>query len=160
MFIAYLLLGSNLGDSEKYLRDACDLINIRLGKVLVSSSLYCTASWGKYDQPDFINQVLALETQLSPENLLAGILMIETTLGRERSEKWGSRIIDIDILLYASEIIDQPDLKIPHPFLHQRRFCLQPLCEIAPGLIHPILVKEMKELLADLSDNLSVKKLY
>ena len=160
MFIAYLLLGSNLGDSEKHLRDAYDLISLRLGRVLLSSSLYCTASWGKHDQPDFINQVLALETQLSPENLLAGILMIETELGRERSEKWGSRIIDIDILLYGSEIIDQPDLKIPHPFLHQRRFCLQPLCEIASGLIHPIFIKEMKELLADLSDNLSVKKLY
>jgi len=160
MFIAYLLLGSNLGDSEKHLRDAFDLIHLRLGKILVSSSLYCTASWGKHNQPDFINQVLALETKLSPENLLSGILMIETELGRERNEKWGSRIIDIDILLYGSEIIDQPDLKIPHPFLHQRRFCLQPLCEIAPGLIHPILAKELKELLVDLSDNLSVKKLY
>ena len=160
MFIAYLLLGSNLGDSEKYLRDAMQLIGLRLGKIIKISSLYCTASWGKHDQPDFINQVLALETELSARDLLTGILAIESELGRERNEKWGSRTIDIDILLYGSEIIDQTDLKIPHPFLHQRRFCLEPLCEIAPELIHPFLDREMNLLLTDLSDNLSVKKLY
>ncbi|WP_411275661.1 2-amino-4-hydroxy-6-hydroxymethyldihydropteridine diphosphokinase [Daejeonella sp.] len=160
MFIAYLLLGSNLGDSKKHLSDALDLIRLRLGTILKCSSLYSTASWGKHDQPDFLNQVVALKTHLSPDTLLNGILIIETQLGRERNEMWGSRTIDIDILLFGSEIIDQPNLKIPHPFLHKRRFCLQPLCDIAPDLLHPVLGQKVTEMLADLSDNLSVKKLY
>lgn len=160
MFIAYLLLGSNLGDSVKHLSEAVDLIKLRLGKILMSSSLYCTASWGKHDQPDFLNQVIALDTKMSPDKLLKEILMIETQLGRERNERWGSRTIDIDILLFGSEIIDHPNLKIPHPFLHERRFCLQPLSEIAPDIIHPILGKKVSKLLTDLTDNLSVKKLY
>ncbi len=160
MFIAYLLLGSNLGNREKHLRDALSLIILRLGNIQEYSSLYCTASWGKYDQPDFINQVVALETHLSPEILLDGVLKIESELGRERNERWGSRTIDIDILLFGREIIDKPNLKIPHPFLHERRFALQPLCEIAPDVIHPLLDKKVSELLAELSDNLSVKKLY
>lgn len=160
MFIAYLLLGSNLGDSEKHLRDAVQLINLRLGDIIESSSLYCTASWGKHDQPDFINQVLALDTKLSPKDLLIGILKIESELGRQRNEKWGSRTIDIDILLFGNEIIDEEDLKIPHPFLHLRRFCLEPLCEIVPELIHPVLNKKMNKILTDLTDSLSVKKLY
>lgn len=160
MFIAYLLLGSNLGDSEKYLSDALGLISLRLGKISASSALYCTAAWGRHNQPDFLNQVVALETRLSPNSLLDGILAIEIELGRERNEKWGSRKIDIDILLFDSQTIAQPDLKIPHPFLHERRFCLEPLCEIAPDLIHPIFNKKISKLLNELSDNLSVKKLY
>jgi 2-amino-4-hydroxy-6-hydroxymethyldihydropteridine diphosphokinase len=160
MFIAYLLLGSNLGDRKKYLRDALELIGLRLGNISALSSVYCTASWGKLDQPDFLNQVIALETLLSPNALLDGILKIEIELGRERNERWGSRKIDIDILLFESEIIAQPELNIPHPFLHERRFCLEPFCEISPGLIHPIFGKSMSQLLSELTDNLSVKKLY
>jgi 2-amino-4-hydroxy-6-hydroxymethyldihydropteridine diphosphokinase len=104
--------------------------------------------------------VIKLETELKAEELLRGILAIEIELGRERKEKWGSRTIDIDILLFDDQIIDTPDLKIPHPFLHERRFSLGPLCEIAPDLIHPIFQKSIRELLADLSDTLFVKKLY
>lgn len=159
MYIAYLLLGSNLGNSIKYLSDASDLINLRLGTIRSASSLYQTASWGKHDQPDFINQAIALETKLSPAELLQGVLAIELELGRERNEKWGSRTIDIDILLFADQIIDEPNLKIPHPFLHERRFCLEPLCEIAPKLIHPSLKRPLVDLLNDLSDSLFVKKL-
>ena len=159
MIIAYLLLGSNLGDRKKYLSDALGLIELRLGKISACSSLYSTASWGKQDQPDFLNQVIALETRLSPEALLDGILTIEIELGRERNERWGSRKIDVDILFFGKEIVAQHELKIPHPFLHERRFCLEPLCEIAPGLIHPIIGRKMSELLTELSDNLSVKKL-
>ena len=159
MYITYLLLGSNLGDSLKYLADASELIGNRLGIIRVNSSLYRTASWGKHDQPDFINKVIGLDTELSPRELLKGILAIEFELGRERNERWGSRTIDIDILLFGDQIIDQPDLKIPHPFLHERRFSLEPLCEIAPAFIHPLLSKSISELLNDLSDNLFVKKL-
>lgn len=159
MYIAYLLLGSNLGNSVKYLSDASDLISLRVGIIKRASSLYQTASWGKHDQPDFINQVIALETELNPAELLKSILTIELELGRERNEKWGSRTIDIDILLYGDQIINESDLKIPHPFLHERRFCLEPLCEIAPKLIHPSLNRPLVDLLDDLSDGLLVKKL-
>lgn len=159
MHIAYLLLGSNLGDRKKYLADALILIGLRLGIIRADSALYETASWGTHDQPDFINQVLALETELSPQDLLEGILKIEQELGRERKERWGSRTIDIDILLFGNEIIDDPSLKVPHPFLHERRFSLTPLCELEPYLVHPSLKRPIKELLDDLSDNLFVKKL-
>ncbi len=159
MYIAYLLLGSNLGNSVKYLADAADLISSRLGKLTMKSSLYKTASWGKHDQPDFINQVLSLHTKLTPQELLKGILAIELELGRERNERWGSRTIDIDILLYGDLIVNEPALNIPHPFLHERRFTLEPLCEIAPNLVHPSLKRSLIDLLNDLSDGLFVKKL-
>lgn len=159
MYIAYLLLGSNLGDSLKYLTDASNLISSRAGTIKAKSSLYRTESWGKHDQPDFINKVIELETELFPDELLQGILAIEVELGRERNERWGSRTIDIDILLFGDQIIDQPNLKIPHPFLHVRRFTLEPLCEIAPSFIHPLFNRSIKALLDDLSDNLFVKKL-
>lgn len=143
----------------KYLTDASSLAGLRIGEIQESSSIYCTAAWGKHDQPDFKNQVIAVLTRLSARELLKEILSIEKELGRERTERWGSRTIDIDILLYGEEIIDEPDLKIPHPFLHERRFCLEPLCEMNSNLVHPIYRKNMGELLAELSDNLSVKKL-
>jgi 2-amino-4-hydroxy-6-hydroxymethyldihydropteridine diphosphokinase len=159
MYITYLILGSNLGDRHKYLSDAADLINERLGNILVRSSVYQTASWGLHDQPDFINQVIMLDTQLSPEELLKEILAIELELGRERERKWGSRVIDIDILFYDDWIVNRPELKIPHPLLHERGFCLQPLNELAPEFMHPVLKKSVSCLLMDLSDTLFVKKL-
>lgn len=159
MYTTYLILGSNLGDRHKYLSDAADLIGKRLGIIQSRSSVYQTASWGRQDQPDFINQVVRLDTELSPEDLLRGVLKIELDLGRTRMQKWGSRTIDIDILLFEDQIIDLPELKIPHPFLHERRFCLQPLSEIAPDYIHPVYSKSISSLLDDLSDSLFVKKL-
>jgi 2-amino-4-hydroxy-6-hydroxymethyldihydropteridine diphosphokinase len=157
MAIAYLLLGSNLGDRISYIRDSHILIANKAGKVKVFSSLYETASWGKPDQPDFINQVICIDTSLSPDALLGAILSVERELGRKRLEKWGSRTIDIDILLYDDLIVDQPDLKIPHPFMQERRFVLTPLCEIAPDIIHPVFKVPVKNLLKELSDNLPVK---
>ena len=159
MFITYLLLGSNLGDSRKYLHDASALIEEKVGAVILKSSLYQTASWGKQDQPDFINQVICVRTGLFPTELLKGILKIELELGRERVSKWGSRTIDIDILFYEDQILHEPDLTIPHPYLHQRRFGLVPLCEIAPQLIHPVFNTSVGQLLDELSDSLCVKKL-
>lgn len=159
MFTTYILLGSNLGDSRKYLTDATFEIGNRLGNIRKQSSLYQTASWGNHNQPDFINQVIELQTELSPYALLSGVLDIEAKLGRERHEKWGSRTIDIDILLYNDLIIDEKDLKIPHPYLPQRRFALEPLAEIASDFIHPQTGKNIKSLLLDLTDKLLVKKL-
>jgi 2-amino-4-hydroxy-6-hydroxymethyldihydropteridine diphosphokinase len=121
--------------------------------------LYQTASWGNLDQPDFINQVIELKTSLSPADLLKAILKIENVLGRQRLKKWGSRTIDIDILLYEDQIVNTADLVIPHPYLSVRRFSLMPLSEIAPNLVHPISRKNITELLNELTDNLFVKKL-
>ncbi len=159
MHITYLLLGSNLGNSRNYIATALSEIEAKLGIIEKRSSLYQTASWGKYDQPDFLNQVIELKTKLNPQDLLSGILSIEAFIGRKRFEKWGSRIIDIDILLYEDLIIEKTDLSIPHLYLPFRRFCLMPLCEIAPAFIHPRLGKNIQELLLELSDDLFVKKL-
>ncbi|WP_276359877.1 2-amino-4-hydroxy-6-hydroxymethyldihydropteridine diphosphokinase [Daejeonella sp. H1SJ63] len=159
MHTTFLLLGSNMGDSKQYIADAIYMIGEKIGKVEKQSSLYQTASWGKSDQPDFINQAIELRTELNPESLLKSILEIEKLLGRQRSEKWGSRTIDIDILLYEDQIIDDPDLKIPHPFLPERRFALMPLHEIAPDFIHSASGKTIEQLLLELTDELFVKKL-
>lgn len=159
MNTTFLLLGSNLGDSKGYIAEAIHLIGQEIGTVEKQSSLYQTQSWGRNDQPDFINQAIKIRTKLSPLELLRGILEIEQKLGRRREEKWGSRTIDIDILLYDNLIVDLPELKIPHPFLPERRFAILPLHEIAPHFIHAISGKEIEQLLWDLTDELSVKKL-
>lgn len=159
MHITYLLLGSNLGNRMKYIASAISEIEAKLGSIGRRSSIYQTASWGKHDQPDFINQVIELKTSLEPMDLLSGILGIEADLGRKRIEKWGSRTIDIDILLYDDQIINEPQLIIPHPYMAFRRFCLMPLCEIVPEFIHPVLKKNIQELLLELSDDLFVKRL-
>lgn len=158
MFDTYILLGSNLGNSKKYISDAILEIENNIGFIKSKSSLYQTAAWGKIDQPNFLNQVVQVITKLNPEELLNSILSIEKKLGRERQEKWGSRIIDIDILFYNNQVINKPDLVIPHPYLHVRKFTLMPLNEVAPDLIHPELSKSVSQLLHDLDDNLSVEK--
>ncbi|MGF1924673.1 MAG: 2-amino-4-hydroxy-6-hydroxymethyldihydropteridine diphosphokinase [Bacteroidia bacterium] len=155
---AYLLLGSNLGDREKMIADAITFINARVGDVLHLSGLYETAAWGNTDQPSFLNLVLAVETVLSPNKLLEAVLKIEADLGRVRHDKWGARLIDIDIIFYGEEVISQPpQLQIPHPEMQRRRFVLLPLAEIASTFVHPIFKKTVANLLEDLSDNLSVQ---
>jgi 2-amino-4-hydroxy-6-hydroxymethyldihydropteridine diphosphokinase len=126
---------------------------------LKKSAVYETQSWGRTDEPDYLNQVVFLQTELSASIVLSKILAIETDMGRRRYQKWGSRLIDIDILFYNDEIIKQNGLEIPHPELHNRRFTLEPLVEVAPDLIHPILNKTVSELKKDLTDSLVVKKL-
>lgn len=153
----YLLLGSNLGDRHSYLREGALLIEREIGPIEKSSSIYQTASWGNTGLPEFLNQALQVSTCLSPRDLLFTVNAIEKSLGRERVQKWGSRTLDIDILLYENEIINEPDLVIPHPLMQERRFALAPLCEIAPNVVHPLIQKKIKELLSELSDDLYVQ---
>jgi len=155
----FLLLGGNLGDRQHYLAEAIRLINSEIAPVLQKSSVYETQSWGKTDAPDYLNQVIALDTDLTARELLKRVLDIELRLGRKREEKWGARTIDIDILFYGTEIVQQEGLQIPHPELHNRRFTLEPLTEIAPDLVHPVLNKSILSIKNELKDSLIVKKL-
>jgi 2-amino-4-hydroxy-6-hydroxymethyldihydropteridine diphosphokinase len=160
MIGVFLLLGSNLGDRHSFLNQAIEHIEKDIAPVIKASSIYETQSWGKTDAPDYLNQVILLQTNLSAQAILQKILNIETVLGRRREEKWGSRTIDIDILFYGQAIIDEPGLHIPHPELHKRRFTLEPLAEISPEFIHPLLNKRILQIKNELKDNLIVKKLY
>jgi 2-amino-4-hydroxy-6-hydroxymethyldihydropteridine diphosphokinase len=154
------LLGSNLGGRKSFLEQAVKQIEADIAPVIKTSAVYETQSWGKTDAPDYLNQVILLQTDLPARLILEKILQIERNLGRKREEKWGSRTIDIDILFYGQEIIDEPGLHIPHPELHKRRFTLEPLDEIAPDLVHPVLNKKISELKTELFDDLIVKKQY
>ncbi|HTI58013.1 2-amino-4-hydroxy-6-hydroxymethyldihydropteridine diphosphokinase [Mucilaginibacter sp.] len=159
MIDVFLLLGSNLGDRQAFLSNARDHIETDVAPIISVSSVYETQSWGKTDQPDYLNQVLYLKTDVPARVLLEKILHIEMLMGRKREEKWGSRIIDIDILFYGQEIISETDLNIPHPELHKRMFTLEPLNEITPHFIHPVLNKSIFELKSELKSDLHVKKL-
>jgi 2-amino-4-hydroxy-6-hydroxymethyldihydropteridine diphosphokinase len=143
----YLLLGSNLGDRLALMAEATALIIERVGAVIKSSQIYQTAPWGVLEQPAFLNQVLKVETTLHPIDVLSVILKIEKQLGRERKEVWGARLIDIDILYYANVLVTMSDLVIPHQQLHNRRFTLVPLAEVAPDYVHPKLKKTNQALL-------------
>ena len=158
MVEVYLLLGSNLGNRQLFLKQAIAFIEAQVGNVVKYSGIYETKSWGKTDAPDYLNQVLLVKTLLEPITLLKELLKIELLLGRKREEKWGSRTMDIDILFYGDEIINEPELNIPHPQLHNRRFTLEPLVELAPSLMHPALQKTLKQLKDELQDDLQVKK--
>lgn len=153
----YLLLGSNLGDSQAILSMAVKHIENRIGAIIKTSSLYRTKAWGIENQPDFLNQVLEVDTLLDPESLLQCISDIERLLGRIRYQKWHSRIIDIDILYYGNEMIDLPQLIIPHPENQNRNFVLAPMAEIAPDFIHPKLGISQKQLLENSKDVLKVE---
>lgn len=159
MIDVFLLLGSNLGDRESFLKKAIDHIEAEIAPVIKQSSIYETQSWGKSDAPDYLNQVIQLKTNLPAQEVLKRVLGIEQTLGRRREEKWGSRTIDIDILFYGHDVINEQDLKVPHPELHNRMFTLAPLSEIAPDFIHPTINKSVFKLKNELKDNLIVKKL-
>jgi 2-amino-4-hydroxy-6-hydroxymethyldihydropteridine diphosphokinase len=152
----YLLIGGNLDDRVKNLSNSIDWIEKEVGPILKKSSIYETAAWGVTEQPSFLNQVLFVSTKLSAEDVLKTILSIEEKMGRKRVEKMGPRTIDIDILFYNDEIISFPNLSVPHPHIANRRFVLEPLAEIAPALVHPVLQKKTIELLKDCPDTLEV----
>ncbi|RLJ80175.1 2-amino-4-hydroxy-6-hydroxymethyldihydropteridine diphosphokinase [Pedobacter alluvionis] len=157
---AYLLLGGNLGNREANLKKAIELLNDKIGKVITSSSLYETAAWGKTDQPAFLNQAIALQTNLSALEVLDLALSIEQELGRVRKDKWGERLIDIDLILFGDQIINIPDkLQVPHPHMQDRKFVMEPLAEIAPEVIHPVLGETILSICRNINDPLEVKKL-
>ncbi len=158
MNTAYLLTGSNLNDPETQVSIAFHLIEELCGKIVSASSLYGSAPWGMRDQPEFINQAICLETNFSAEKLLQKLLAIEKEMGRERLFKMGPRIIDIDILLFNEDLVDEPGLTVPHPLLAQRRFALEPLAEIAPTVLHPVLKKDIQTILQECTDPLNVYK--
>lgn len=154
--IAYLLLGSNLGDRAAYLQQARQALAAAAGEIVTASAYYETAAWGLEDQPAFLNQALAVRTSLPAAELLAVCLATEQQAGRERQQRWGSRTLDVDILLYGQEVIATPTLVIPHPALPGRRFALVPLAEIAPHVVHPQLHQTVADLLASCPDPLAV----
>lgn len=155
---AYLLLGANLGDRLSQLEKAVSLIAQQVGTVTQRSAIYETEPWGIEDeQPTYLNMSVQVLTPLSPHELLEMILRIEESLGRIRKEKWGARVIDIDILFYNDAFINDPGLIIPHPFLHLRKFVLVPLADIAGEKIHPTLKLSIHELLLALDDPLVVQ---
>lgn len=153
---AYLLLGSNRGDRLQMLMQAACLIEENTGKIISSSSVYETAPWGFEDETYFLNQVHCLQTLLTPIDLLAALLHIETAIGRIRQgNNYTSRLIDIDILFFDNHIVDHEHLTVPHPRLHQRRFALSPLAEIAPDFIHPVLritIRDLAQQCRDISE--------
>ena len=137
MVRAYLGLGSNLGNREMNIQRALRLLATHKTRVGAISPLYETEPWGMIDQPRFLNAVCALDTNYPPHALLTTLKEIEATMGRIPSMRYGPRLIDLDILLYGDQLIDTPDLKIPHPEMLRRAFVLVPLATIAPETIHP-----------------------
>ena len=153
MATAYLSLGSNLGDRLRLIQEAVAALTVESGPVTALSSLYETEPWGFSSPHRFLNVALALETTLSPEILLAVTQRIERDLGRTHKSvdgRYADRTIDIDLLFVGDAVLDTPALTLPHPRLHLRRFVLEPLCEIAPALLHPLLRKSVSQLLAEL----------
>jgi 2-amino-4-hydroxy-6-hydroxymethyldihydropteridine diphosphokinase len=155
---AVLALGSNAGDRSRMLSGAIGMLG-EYGIVSKVSPVYETAAWGNTNQADFLNQVVVFETKCSAPELMQAIGVVEQTLGRTRRIKWEPRQIDIDILFFNNEVIETEGLTIPHPLLHKRRFTLQPLADLMPDYIHPVLNMTVKELLAECDDMLPAKRL-
>lgn len=154
----YLLIGGNIGDRFYFLGEAIRLISQKCGPISRSSAIYETAAWGKEDQPAFLNQVLIIQTAMEPLPLMAVILEIEQEMGRSRRERNGERNIDIDILYYENDVIEMPDLTIPHPRIYMRKFALIPMAELNALKTDPVHNKTIKELLQACPDSLEVKQ--
>lgn len=156
--IVYLSLGSNLGDREANLRTAIEKLG-EFGNIAAVSSFYETEPVEVTAQPWFVNCAVKLDTEKMPRQLISAILALEQSMGRQRKQQKGPRTIDIDILLFGSSVIDIPSLTVPHPHLHERRFVLEPLAEIAPDVRHPIFKRSVRELRDALPPGQTVRKL-
>lgn len=152
-----LHLGSNVGDREGYLSAAKAMIQEMHGPLQESSAIYETAPWGLQEQESFLNQAILGRTKCSPFQFLADCKSIEHNLGRSKVEQWGPREIDIDIIFFDSFVVGTAELSIPHPYLHQRKFVLQPLADIIPHFKHPVLDQTIHQLYAECADTLSVE---
>lgn len=150
-------MGGNEGQTFSNLKSAIELIGKKLGPVTAISSFYTTKAWGPVPQPDFINVAIAIKTIFPPLYCLKTVLDIERSFGRRRTIKYGPRTLDIDIIYYGHEILNHPDLKLPHPEMSKRQFVLVPLSEIAPKFKHPVFHKNNLQLLQQSKDTLEVK---
>lgn len=160
MAVVYLLTGGNRGDRRACMKKAFMLVEAKVGKVMKKSLLYETEPWGFSDKTYFYNQALIATTSLSPDQVLNEIHSIEREMGRRREkDQYIPRTIDIDILFYDNLIINSKELVIPHPEMEKRRFVLEPLNEIAPGVVHPVLNKAVSLLLDECEDTLEVKQI-
>jgi 2-amino-4-hydroxy-6-hydroxymethyldihydropteridine diphosphokinase len=155
--LVYLSLGSNLGDREINLRTAIEKLRT-IGNPVAVSSFYDTEPIETASQPWFLNCAVKLDTEKMPRQLIAAILALEQEMGRQRKQPKGPRTIDIDVLLFGSSVIALPSLTIPHPKLHQRRFVLEPLAEIAPDARHPVFKRTIRELRDALAPGQTVRK--
>jgi len=155
--IAYIGIGSNIGDAAAHCRKAIELLS-EAGRVVRVSSFYHTEPVGRHEQDDFINAVAAVETDRSPDDLLNVCHAIEDRLGRKRDVRWGPRTADLDILLYGDLVIERPELTVPHPQMALRKFVLAPLVEVAPDAMHPRLRRTASQLYRELKDPHTVIK--
>ena len=158
MNIVFLQLGSNLGERELLLQDAIIAIEDRVGLVVEKSKVYESVPWRVEGQENYLNQIIKVKTEMLADDVLSIVLDIEKELGRIRIEKWGERLIDIDIIFYNDSIIETPDLCVPHKHLHERMFVLTPLHNIAPEMVHPKYNKTIEELLNMCTDTELVKE--
>ena len=158
MNTVYLQLGSNLGEREQLIFDAVQEISEHVGKVNVRSQIYESSPWRVDGQESYLNQLIEVKTLLSAQAILISVLKIENNLGRVRIEKWGERLIDIDIIFFNNDIIESPDLCVPHKHMHERNFVLIPLNEIASAFIHPKYNKTVSELFNESKDTEKIEE--
>jgi 2-amino-4-hydroxy-6-hydroxymethyldihydropteridine diphosphokinase len=159
MHKAYILLGSNMDRRMNFITKAKQQIALQAGSIVKESSVYQTAAWGNTKQQDFLNQIIILTTKQLPDELMQTLLNIETGLGRVRTQKFGPRTIDLDLLFYNDLIHHSPIVTLPHPAIQDRKFVLVPLVELSPRKIHPVYKQTVTQLLKDCTDKLAVTKM-